>query len=143
MRALFDVNALLALFDPGHTFHASARDWWEVNQEPGWATCPLTQNGFIRVMSQASYSGRRSILEAIDALQLGVVQPGHEFWPDSLSITDSAFIDPARILGPNQVTDIYLLGLAVKHGGRLVTFDRGIPLAAVRGARPENLVVVA
>ena len=68
--------------------------------------------------------------------------PGHEFWSDSLSIADPAVFDHRRILGPDQITDVYLLGLAVKHGGRLVTFDRGIPIAAVRGAEARHLVVL-
>jgi hypothetical protein len=66
----------------------------------------------------------------------------HEFWPDDISITDEALFDHSRILGPNQITDVYLLGLAVKNGGRLVTFDRGLPISAVRGAEARHLVVL-
>jgi len=66
----------------------------------------------------------------------------HEFWPDDISITDQALLDHGRILGPGQITDVHLLGLAVKHGGRLVTFDRGLPLRAVRGAEVRHLVVL-
>ena len=141
MRALFDVNALLALFDEAHAFHGSLRAWWHDNQGSGeWATCPLTQNGFVRIMSQPRYLQSRTPAEALTALRTGVDQPGHEFWPDDVSIADKGLFSPANILGPNQITDVYLLGLAVKHGGRLVTFDRGLPLKAVRGAEPLHLV---
>jgi toxin-antitoxin system PIN domain toxin len=142
VRALFDVNALLALFDGAHPFHGSVRAWWHPNQTGGWATCPLTQNGFVRIMSQPRYLQSRSPIEAIAALRKGLDQPGHEFWPDDISITDDTLIDPAQILGPNQVTDVYLLALAVKYGGRLVTFDRGLPLRALRGAEARHLVIL-
>jgi toxin-antitoxin system PIN domain toxin len=143
MRALFDVNVLLALFDKEHIHRESAHHWMATHREQGWASCPLTENGFVRIISRPAYP-RPIAAEAAAAIFWEQTRlPGHEFWPDSLSIADSEIFDQSRILGPNQVTDIYLLGLAVKHGGRLVTFDRGIPLAAVRGARPENLVVVA
>jgi len=66
----------------------------------------------------------------------------HEFWSDELSLLDSGAFDPTRIHGPRHLTDIYLLGLAVHHKGRLVTFDSGIPLAAVRGAHPRHLLVL-
>ena len=142
MRALFDVNALLALIDRDHVFHSGARGWWVAHQDGGWATCPLTQNGFARIMSQRSYPRHRPLVDAVEALSAGLGQPGHEFWPDSVSIADPDVFDHHRILGPNQITDVYLLALAVKHSGRLVTFDRGIPLAAVRGAEARHLVVV-
>ena len=142
MRALFDVNALLALFDPDHTFHRRARAWWSTNQKAGWATCPLTQNGFVRIMSQPSYSQDGSIAYAAALLQAGIEQAGHAFWPDDIAMADRSVFDHSRILGPKQVTDVYLLALAVRHEGRLVTFDRGIPLAAVHGAKSRNLVVL-
>jgi toxin-antitoxin system PIN domain toxin len=142
VRVLFDVNALLALFDEDHPFHDQARAWWHHNQAEGWATCPVTQNGFVRVMSEPRYPQARPPIEAVAALQTGLDQPDHEFWPDDISITDETLFDHSRILGPKQITDVYLLGLAVKNGGRLVTFDRGLPLAAVRGAEPRHLVAL-
>jgi len=142
VRALFDVNALLALFDPDHASQSKARTWWAAHADGGWATCPLTQNGFVRIMSQRSYPGNRPPAEAISALHAGVVDPSHEFWPDDISVTDPDVFDRSRVLGPTQLTDIYLLALAVRHGGRLVTFDRGIPIAAVRRAETRHLVVL-
>jgi predicted nucleic acid-binding protein len=70
------------------------------------------------------------------------VPPHHKFWPDDLSLLDGAVIDHGRIFGPRQITDVYLLALAVRHGGRLVTMDRGIASHAVRGAGPEHLAVI-
>lgn len=142
MRALFDVNGLLALFDEAHAFHGPVRVWWHNNQAGGWATCPLTQNGFVRIMSQPRYLQARSTIEAVAALRAGVDQPDHEFWPDDISIANSQLFDPAFILGPGQITDLYLLALAVKNGGRLVTFDRGLPIRAVRSAEARHLVVL-
>jgi hypothetical protein len=142
MRALFDVSALLAVFDKDHMFNGAARAWWAVNVHGGWATCPLTQNGFVRIMSQPSYLQKRSTIEALEALRLGVSQSDHEFWPDDISITDGKIFDHTYILGPNQITDVYLLALAVKNGGRLVTFDRGLPLRAVCGGETRHLVVL-
>jgi uncharacterized protein len=142
MRALFDVNALLALIDKEHSFHPRARVWWSANHEAGWATCPVTQNGFARIMSQPHYTNPAPTMDAIRLLALGLEKADHEFWPDDISITDDRVFDHSYILGPNQITDVYLLGLAVKHGGRLVTFDRGLPIKAVRGSEARHLVVL-
>jgi predicted nucleic acid-binding protein len=75
-------------------------------------------------------------------LSLGLAQPGHAFWPDDISITDTELFDHSRILGPNQITDVYLLALAVRNGGRLVTFDAGVPTAAVKGATKAHVVAL-
>jgi toxin-antitoxin system PIN domain toxin len=140
MRALFDVNALLAIFDDRHIFHERIRGWWSEHVDDGWASSPLTQNGFVRVLSQPSYTNSHSLAEALAVMRAGVVQPEHAFWPDDIQITDPDVFDHSRILGPGQITDVYLLGLAVKNGGRLVTFDKGVPIAAVRGAGRDHLV---
>jgi uncharacterized protein len=142
VRALFDVNALLAVFDKDHVFHPRIRAWWAADADRGWATCPLTQNGFVRVMSQSSYPGHRSIADATAALRAGISQPGHDFWPDSVSIADQSIFDHRRMLGPNQITDAYLLAIAVKNSGCLVTFDRAVPVAAVRGAEARHIIVL-
>jgi toxin-antitoxin system PIN domain toxin len=142
VRALFDVSALLAVFDGDHMFHTVIRTWWAANERAGWATCPLTQNGLVRIMSQPAYPRHRAAVEIVTALRTGVAQPGHQFWPDDNSIADTDAFDHARILGPSQVTDLYLLALAVKNNGRLVTFDRGIPLSAVRRAEARHLVII-
>ena len=142
MRSLFDVNVLLALFQPEHIHFERVQKWWEANRHHGWASCPLTQNGFARVISQQSYRKPLSTAEAIGRLAEQIERTDHVFWPDDISIADAAAFDRSGILGPNQITDAYLLALAVKHGGRLVTFDQNIPLRAARAAEPRHLVVM-
>ena len=142
MRALLDVNCLLALLDEDHSSHPRALLWWQSNRQGGWATCPLTQNGFARISSQGSYTSQRPLSVAIEQLTRLMTLPDHEFWPDDVSITDDLIFDDSYILGPNQITDVYLLGLAVKNVGRLVTFDRGVSIKAVRGAEARHLVVL-
>jgi uncharacterized protein len=130
------------MLDDQHVDNARSHHWFAVNRTHGWASCPLTQNGFVRILSQPSYAFPIPIGEAIDHLRDATESDDHVFWPDDVSLLDGQLIDHSRILGPKQLTDIYLLTLAVKHGGRLVTLDRAIPMAAVRGARPEHLVVI-
>jgi toxin-antitoxin system PIN domain toxin len=142
MRALLDLSVLIAIMDAEHMHHARALQWWSRNRKAGWASCPLTQNGFMRVTSQQSYSFPIPIGEAFENLYNATVTDDHTFWPDDISLLDERLIDRNHVLGPKQLTDIYLLALAVKHGGRFVTFDQGIPLAAVRGAQPHHLVVI-
>jgi toxin-antitoxin system PIN domain toxin len=141
MRALFDVNVLIAILDQDHVHHWIAHEWWAPNRSAGWATCPLTENGMTRIMSQSTYKNPITTTFAIDLLADQVAKTDHAFWPDDISLRDALF-DPGSILGPNQITDVYLLALAVKNGGRLVTFDRGVPLRAVHGAEARHLVVL-
>lgn len=140
MRALLDVNVLIALLDADHVAHARARSWLEAEAANGWASCPLTQNGCVRILSLPSYPNALPPSEVIARLRKAVAHPSHEFWPDDLSLLDDAVIDAARVLGPKQVTDLYLLALSVRHDGRFVTFDNRIPATVVRGARPDHLV---
>ena len=142
MRSLLDVNMLLALFDKEHSDHGKAQAWWDQDRNQPWATCPFTQNSFLRIISQTRYGRPKLLAVAFRILNQWTSEPEHEFWHDDLSLNDSAIIDHYRILSPRHLTDIYLLAQAVKHGGRLVTLDRGVPLAAVRGAGAERLVVV-
>ena len=142
MRALLDVNVLLALMDRDHIHHRAALAWWRSERGNGWASCPLTQNGFVRISCQGNYPRRPTAAQAIAQLRLQLADPSHEFWPDDISVADDDLFDRTRILGPKQLTDVYLLALAVKNGGRLATFDRSIPLAAVRGAELRHLAVI-
>jgi uncharacterized protein len=142
MRTLFDVNMLLALWDEKHIHHARAHEWWSVQPEQWWASCALTQNGFVRVISQPSYGGSWNAAEGLAVLDAQINLPTHEFWHDEVSLADEGLFDRQHILGPRQITDIYLLGLAVKHAGRLATLDRTIPLSAVRLAKDEHLAIV-
>ncbi|MFM2421891.1 MAG: hypothetical protein RL291_421 [Pseudomonadota bacterium] len=143
MRALFDVNMLLALSDARHPLHERARRWrLEHLGDGGWASCPLTQNGFVRIITQHSYPQRLAMPDALAILRQVTARADHAFWPDDVSLVDTAAIDHQRLLGPRQITGVYLLVLAVKRGGRLVTLDTGISYLAARGATAENLVVV-
>lgn len=142
MRALLDVNVLIALLDAAHQHHRLAWDWLEGNIESGWASCPLTQNGYLRIVSQPGYPNPGTVREAISRLAAATATQHHEFWQDDLSLLDHRYFDVDRLLGPRHLTDHYLLGLAVARKGRLVSFDRGILLGAVRNARPEHLVLL-
>jgi toxin-antitoxin system PIN domain toxin len=139
---LLDVNVLLALSDLAHIHHGRARSWWATHSSAGWASCPLTQNGFARIISKPGYTNPFPLQTALASLAAQIAHSDHEFWPDDISVTDGHIFDRNHILGPNQITDVYLLALAVKNGGRLVTFDRGPPLKAVRGAEARHLVVL-
>lgn len=140
MRALLDVNVLIALLDSDHTSHRDALAWFSEHGADGWASCPITQNGCVRIMSHPAYPNAHSVAEIIERLRLATKHGAHEFWPDDQSLLDERLIDPTRVHGPRQLTDVYLLALAVRHGGRLVTFDGTIAIAAVKGARKEHLV---
>lgn len=142
MRALLDVNVLLALLDADHVDHVTARSWLSAEIGHGWASCALTQNGVVRVISQPRYPSPVSPAEAIRRLLRATSTEHHEFWDCGLSVLDTRILNPTRIHGPRQVTDAYLLALASEHGGRFVTFDRGVPLDAVQGAGETNLVVL-
>jgi len=142
VRALLDINVLLALLDRDHILHEQGRRWFEREIRHGWASCAVTQNGVIRILSQPSYPSPVSTTRAAQLLATAASASHHQYWPSGVSILDETIFDRSRIHGPRQLTDVYLLGLAVHHGGRLVTFDRTIALAAVRTARPANLVVL-
>ena len=141
--ALFDVNVLVALFDPAHIHHEDAHRWFGRNRKHGWATCPITANGCIRVLSNPRYpivgltpadvAGRlRDLCSTAD----------HHFWADSVSLMDETLFRSSMIGGHQKITDAYLLGLAVRNHGRLATFDRSIPLKAVQRANPGDVVLI-
>jgi uncharacterized protein len=142
MRALLDINVLIALLDSDHASHDAARNWFAKHAREGWASCAITQNGCIRIMSNPGYPNSLPVRAVIEHLAGACRQNIHEFWSDDVSLLDSEVVDMTRIHGPRQLTDIYLLALAVRHEGRLVTFDTGIPLAAVRKATTQNLLIL-
>jgi len=142
MRALLDVNVLIALLDGAHVFHAQASAWLRREAAQEWASCPLTQNGCIRIMSQPSYPGALPAAEVAARLADAARDPSHRFWPDDISLLDEGVVDWTKVLGNRQVTDSYLLALAVRHGGRFATFDARISGRAVGGAKGEHRVAV-
>ena len=139
---MLDVNVLIALLTPNHVHAHRAHAWWREVETHGWATCPVTQNGFVRITSQASFPYSSSTAAALATLKDAMSRTRHEFWADSISIADENSFDPAFLLSHRQVTDTYLLGLAAKNGGCLVTFDRSIQVAAAKRAKSENFVII-
>ncbi len=140
--ALLDVNVLVALFDDAHVYYGVAHRWFGQNREHGWASCPITINGCIRILSNSSYHLQASPAEVARRLRSFCATTEHHFWPDSVSLLDEELFLPSLIAGHQKITDAYLLGLAVRNHGRLVTFDRSIPLKAVLGAGPSSLVLL-
>lgn len=142
MRALLDVNVLIALLDSDHLHHGRAMAWLDDNIGGGWASCPLTQNGCIRIMSQPGYPNAVPPAAIAQRLKEATGTEHHAFWPDAVSLLDGERTDWMAVLGSRQVTDTYLLALAVELGGRFVSLDGTVPLRAVRGAQPHHLVVI-
>jgi toxin-antitoxin system PIN domain toxin len=142
MRALLDVNVLIALLDADHSLNASATEWFASHVHAGWASCPISQNGCIRIMSNPGYPNALPVVAVMERLAEATATGYHEFWPDDISLLEEGRFDAARIHGPRQLTDIYLLALAVRHGGRLVTFDHSIAAGAIKGSKTRNLVAL-
>ena len=142
MRALLDVNVLIALLDVDHSLHVRARNWFAASGGRDWASCPLTQNGCVRIMSHAGYPQCLPVPAVMERLAEATAAPRHEFWPDDLSLLDPKVADASRIHGPRQLTDLYLLALAVRRDARFVTFDRSIALDAIHGAQPRHLFLL-
>lgn len=142
MTFLLDVNVLIALIDPAHVSHDAAHHWFEAVGKTSWATCPITENGVIRIVGHTSYPNAPGSTADVAAI-VGTMRnlPGHVFWPDSLSLIDSAHVDVSQVLTSAQVTDSYLLALAGANGGKLATFDRRVSVKAVKGGK-ETLHIV-
>jgi uncharacterized protein len=143
MRALLDINVLIALLDGSHVHHGLVTEWLAHNLDAGWASCPITQNGCIRLLSQPAYPNAVPVAQVAQRLTDAARHPSHVFWPDTISLLQPDGVVWDRILGSRQVTDVYLLALAVRHDGRFVTLDRGIALAAVTAAESRHLVTLA
>jgi uncharacterized protein len=142
MAYLLDVNVLVALIDPSHVHHDSAHVWFSAEGAHAWATCPLTENAVLRILGQPRYPNSpgtpATVAKILKALR---EQPGHEFWGDNISIMDSKYVSPQNLLSSAQITDTYLLALAVANDGQLVSFDRRLVTSAVRnGAKALKLL---
>ena len=144
MRALLDINVLIALLDPDHVFHNRAHGWWKRQSKNGWASCPLTENGVVRIMSNPAYSraAQFSPGDLIERLDVFARLSDHQFWSDDLSLRDKTSFLRDRLHASRAITDVYLLALAVKHQGSLATFDQSIPVSAVPGAAAASLSVI-
>lgn len=142
--ALLDVNLLVALFDPDHVHHELAHDWFADNRGRGWATCPLTENEFVRVLSNPAYgSAATGASDLIERLRTFCETRGHVFWGGTISLRDTSIFDTSALVSHRHLTDIYLVAIAKLNRGVLATFDRSIPVRAIVGGRREHLEVIA
>jgi len=141
-RFLLDVNVLIALIDPAHVQHDRAHAWFAASGRKAWATCPMTENGVLRIVGHARYPNSPGTPAAVAELMARfLAHPGHAFWPDDVRLFDGRHVDAARLLDSAQVTDSYLLALAAAHGGKLATFDRQLVAdAVVNGAQALHLI---
>ncbi len=131
---LLDVNVLIALFWPAHEGHKEVQHWFRHNSAGGWATCPFTQAAFVRIVSNPAFSPDAvEPQEAVDILEANLKDPRHRFWADDVSFMKAIQPFSKRLVGHKQVTDAYLLGLALHKKGKLISLDRGI-----LGLLPEN-----
>jgi toxin-antitoxin system PIN domain toxin len=142
MRSLLDINVVIALLDAEHVMHATATQWLARGWENGWASCPVTQNGVLRILSQPAYPNYRPVAEVAERLAEACSHPSHQFWSGGVSLLNPTGVNWRQLLGPRQVTDAYLLAVAVSESGRFVSFDQRIPTDLVPQARPDQLVVI-
>jgi hypothetical protein len=141
-RFLIDINVLIALIDPAHIQHDRAHEWFAASGKKAWATCPLTENGVLRIVGHARYPNSPATPAVVAELLTALCRlPGHDFWPDDITLLDPGRVDGSRLLDSAQVTDSYLLALARAHGGQLATFDhRLVADAVVNGAHALHLI---
>jgi toxin-antitoxin system PIN domain toxin len=130
---LLDVNVLIALLDPSHEHHERAHAWFAAEGSAEWFSCPTTQNGTVRIVSHPRYSNSQPVPVVLDSLDSLVAAGNHRFVADSASLLDEARIDRDGLLSGAQVTDTYLLALAVSLGAHLATFDRKLVATGVHG----------
>jgi len=142
MTFLLDVNVLIALLDPTHVQHDLAHEWFAKREEQAWATCPLTENAVLRIVGHARYPNSPGTPAAVAPLLASLcAQAGHMFWSDDIRLLDAEKIDAARLLSAAQITDSYLLALALAHEGKLATFDRRlVPDAVLHGKRSLHFI---
>ena len=143
MRHLLDVNVWVALLDEAHVFHAQALAFIQ-RRKLKIATCALVENGVIRVLNLPGYSTLGPVGFELVARKLGEICAGmdHEFWPGSVSLRTPGTVNWPRVLGHNQITDVYLLALAVENAGCLATLDHRVALSTVPQATVKNLLLL-
>jgi hypothetical protein len=143
-KRLLDTNLLIALFWPAHERHDLVVKWFARHRAEGWATCPLTQAGFVRIVSNPAFS-RDAVQprEAVEVLSANLAARDHTFWPDDAPFPEAVSFTRLRLVGHQQVTDAYLLGLAIRHGGLLATLDERIAaLVEPKSAERKALEIV-
>jgi uncharacterized protein len=139
VRALLDVNVLIALLDSAHIHHQLAHAWMSEHSRKGWASTPVTLNGCIRILAQPKYPGGPLPMREIVMKLKNAAQKDHQFWPDEVNALSVSAFSWEHILGHRQFTDAHLLAIAVSNNGRLVTFDRRISHQVIKGAKATNL----
>lgn len=139
-----DVNVLVGWLWPRHQTHAAATAWMSSIRNEAWSTCPITEMGFLRIVTSPSFSPLAPRWkEAAETLHTETHKnPMHLFWPDSLPLLKIDQQFGSRIQGHNQITDAYLLALAMHHQGRMVTFDYRMASLAPKGSQEENALVI-
>jgi uncharacterized protein len=142
LKALLDVNVLIALFDVEHVSHARSVEWLKAWSPRKWCSSPITQNALIRILSQPSYPRATTTQDMIVRVSEAVAHKDHEFLADDVSFAEANRFSNTAALGPKMVTDVYLLALAVAHDAAFITFDQRISINSVIGAKPEHLVVL-
>lgn len=142
MRFLLDVDVLIALAFPVHCSHQAAHTWFRRVSDRKWATCPLTQAGFLRFASRALGGNRTDPSKAPAGLELDCRSPRHEFWPLNVDLRDLSVSERSRIIGPNQIADMQLLLLAHRHRGQLATFDTGLRELAAGMRYADSLTIL-
>ena len=141
MRFLLDVNVLVALAFPPHASHQRAQSWFRLEPDPLWATCHLTQAGFLRVASRKLGGSRDAIRKPLAGLERDCQSRSHEYWPADADLRDLSDSMRPRLIGPNQIADMQLVMVAHRHRGQLATFDTGIR-ALASGTRYANSFLV-
>lgn len=140
---LLDVNMLVALMWPAHAAHSDVQDWFSKHAKQGWATCPFTQAALVRILSNPSFSSDSvTPQQALTVLGANLKHPNHKFWADDLSVVESVEPFRQRLQGHRQITDAYLLGLAIRHKSKLATMDRGVLSLLPAGERDKGTLVV-
>ena len=143
---LLDVNVLIALMDPAHEFHPLATAWFKANRSGGWATCPSTESGFIRILSNPKYPNVTLSPNEAAKLLVSLVQANsetHRWWTETASLRDNAVFDLAALTGSRQITDTWLLAVAVANEGKLATCDQRLGPVGVRAASTAHIALIA
>ena len=139
---LLDVNVLVALMWPAHDGHERAQNWFARHSRTGWATCPFTQAGCVRILSNPSFSSDAvTPQEALKLLRSNLDHPSHLFWPDDLTFAEAVEPMERQLMGHQQVSDAYLLGLAIRRKARLATLDRSVPALLPRDKQVAVVVL--
>lgn len=142
MRIFPDVNVLIALFDASHQHHQLAKREFTKFLSTGWCTCPLIQNGFIRIISNPSYLNNMTVAESTNLLKSAVDSTNHTYLDQTVSLLDAHRFETTKLLSHKQITDLFLIGMAIHHDVKLLTFDRNIPTHAAVGFKDRHLIVI-